>query len=190
LAYVERQLLAQGLDLSAPTLFLSECVLVYMAPEDSARVLQWAATRFTGGIVLLAYEMIKPHDAFGRTMLHNLRERGCSLLGLEAYPDLADQRARFLAQGFTHWGGWDMLCVYREFLDATDRARAERLELFDELEEWHLIQEHYCLTMAASDPQGEGPSWLSRLGLIGREPKGGPPKGPQGAPRGLDPYMN
>jgi hypothetical protein len=171
-------------------LFLSECVLVYMAPEDSSKVLQWAASRFVGGAVLLSYTMIHPFDAFGSTMMRNLRERGCSLLGLEAYPDLAAQEARFRALGFTHWGGWDMLCVYREFLDAVDRVRAERLELFDELEEWHLIQTHYCLTMAATDPSGEEASWLSRLGLIGREPRGGPPVGPQAIPRGLDPYMD
>lgn len=31
--------------------------------------------------------------------------------------------------------------------------RIEKLELFDEFEEWHLIQSHYCFTLAAIDPK-------------------------------------
>jgi hypothetical protein len=33
-------------------------------------------------------------------------------------------------------------------------CRIERLELFDELEEWHLIQEHYCFLVAVKEPAG------------------------------------
>jgi hypothetical protein len=33
--------------------------------------------------------------------------------------------------------------------DATDVRRVERLEIFDEMEEWHLIQAHYCIAWGA-----------------------------------------
>ena len=43
-------------------------------------------------------------------------------------------------------GGWnqassvDMDEIYRLHLDKADKARVERLEIFDEFEEWHMIQ--------------------------------------------------
>ncbi|RVW32332.1 hypothetical protein CK203_078925 [Vitis vinifera] len=32
--------------------------------------------------------------------------------------------------------------------------RIERLELFDEFEEWHMMQEHYCVAYAINDAMG------------------------------------
>ena len=38
--------------------------------------------------------------------------------------------------------------MYQRCIDRVDRQRIEKLELFDEFEEWHLIQGHYCLVLA------------------------------------------
>ena len=41
------------------------------------------------------------------------------------------------------WGAarsLDMDTIYKRHLDAAEKARAERLEVFDEFEEWHMIQ--------------------------------------------------
>ena len=41
------------------------------------------------------------------------------------------------------WGAarsLDMDTIYQRHLDAAEKARAERLEVFDEFEEWHMIQ--------------------------------------------------
>lgn len=33
-------------------------------------------------------------------------------------------------------------------------CRAERKEIFDEIEEWNLIQEHYCIALGINDSGG------------------------------------
>ena len=37
--------------------------------------------------------------------------------------------------------------VYLKKLDPAERSRIEQLEIFDEFEEWDLLQSHYCLCL-------------------------------------------
>lgn len=136
-----------GLDPAVPTLFLSECVLVYMGPTHSAAALRWAAETFADGGFFL-YEQIRPNDAFGQTMVANLNRRGCGLLGLCAYPELADQQARFTGLGWDRACARDLNQIYRTCLDKDELKRIERIEIFDEFEEWHLMNAHYCVVLA------------------------------------------
>ena len=39
--------------------------------------------------------------------------------------------------------------MYKNCIDQKDRARIERLEIFDEFEEWNLMQTHYCIAIGA-----------------------------------------
>jgi len=144
---VERCLRAAGVDAALPTLILSECVLVYIEAERGDALLRWLAATFADSAVL-TYEQIRPDDAFGRMMLENLARRGCRLETLLKYPTLEAQRRRYLDAGWTHVRAHTMLDVYRHAIDAADRQRAERLEIFDEVEEWRLIQQHYTLVVA------------------------------------------
>lgn len=111
------------LDSSLPTLLLFECVLVYMSPSSSSRLLEWfvqifkrAQTRALGCIV---YEMFGLDDAFGRVMLtnlrvnisssmflslwayHHLQKRQIYLPGAEPYPTSGSLSNRFLQTGFS-----------------------------------------------------------------------------------------
>jgi O-methyltransferase involved in polyketide biosynthesis len=81
---------AAGIDPNTATLFLSECVLVYLEPEESCALIAWAARAFPRS-VFATYEQIRPHDSFGQVMARNLAERGYSLRGLAAFPDPAAQ---------------------------------------------------------------------------------------------------
>ena len=37
--------------------------------------------------------------------------------------------------------------IYAKKLDQTEKKRIEKLEIFDEFEEWELLQKHYCLCL-------------------------------------------
>lgn len=103
------------------------------------------------------YEMIEPFDSFGQTMLNNLMERGCDLLGIEDCPTLAAQSKRMEECLSTYEKGEadaalklgaetiTMNTVYDQRLDKIEKARIEKLEIFDEFEEWVLLQSHYCI---------------------------------------------
>jgi tRNA wybutosine-synthesizing protein 4 len=153
---VESALLAAGCDFSLPTLLLSECVLIYLEPEESCGIIAWAARAFTRS-TFVTYEQIRPHDAFGQMMMRNLEERGYCLRGLNAFPDLNAKIACYTELGYQACTSIDMNDVYYRLLPRAEVARIERLEIFDELEEWHLMSAHYSITVACNELNGMPP---------------------------------
>lgn len=80
-------------DFSVPTIFLAECVLVYIEPQNSANLLTWISSNFTSA-TFVNYEQVNMNDRFGEVMLQNLRARGCSLAGVDACLSTDTQIAR------------------------------------------------------------------------------------------------
>lgn len=138
-----------GVDFEAATLVLTECVLCYMENADSAKILNFLTKSFEQNVAIVNFEMIKPNDAFGTTMLDNLESRGCQLLGLKDCPDEEAQVTRMLDAGFKKAHCENMLRIHNGKLDETEKARIEKIELFDEFEEWDLIQSHYCICVGS-----------------------------------------
>ena len=135
------------LDPSLPTLFVAECVMVYLEAEHGSKILSWISSHFDlAGFV--CYEQILPFDRFGQMMLANLKQRGCPLLSIEAFPTLDSQVVRYKTNGFSHSHALDMITIYNRYLDEDTRKRIQQLEIFDEIEEWIMIQQHYCIVTA------------------------------------------
>lgn len=145
---IEGALARAGFDPCLPTLFIAECVLVYLPPEASQRLVQWCADTCHDAVGFVLYEQIKPDDAFGKQMLINLERRDIFIPGIHSTPSLEAQKARFTSAGWT--GRVEALDMFRihSGLDLEDVQRVNRLEIFDEFEEWQLIQEHYCIAYA------------------------------------------
>ncbi|KAH8994418.1 leucine carboxyl methyltransferase [Lactarius akahatsu] len=156
-------LLASGdeplLSPSLPTLLLFECVLAYMAPSASNALVQWFVDYFgspgsSGLLGAVVYEMFKLGDAFGRVMLNNLKSRGVSLPGAEAYPDIASLSRRFLDLGFTAAQALTLREIRSRYVGPQELRRLSRLEMLDEVEELELVLDHYCHFVGRSDVWG------------------------------------
>jgi len=142
-----------GFSNKTPTLFICECVLVYMQAAQSDKIVRWAATASTEPSCMVVYEQVNPDDAFGRTMVRNLEARGCPLLGVQTYPTLQAQKERFLNGGWAHCAIADMNDVYDLYLDRRDIQKIQSLEMFDEIEEWRLFQGHYFIAVSITTPE-------------------------------------
>eukprot|EP01127_Copromyxa_protea_P022393 TRINITY_DN8005_c0_g1_i1.p1 TRINITY_DN8005_c0_g1~~TRINITY_DN8005_c0_g1_i1.p1 ORF type:complete len:1059 (+),score=205.67 TRINITY_DN8005_c0_g1_i1:15-3191(+) len=156
------KLVSVGLDLTLPTLIFAECVMTYMNPEDSSKVIAWAASEFSR-VLYLTYEQIVPDDAFGHVMRNALLVRRSPLLGIRCYPTLNDQRNRYLSLGFTSCHMATLLEQYHA-LPEEEKIRVEELEEFDEFEEWYIKCQHYFVSVAVKDTDPS--KLLERIGEL------------------------
>lgn len=72
-AAVLPKLLEEGFSPDIPTLFLSECVMIYIEPDKSDSIVQWAAQAMKAPAMFLTFEQILPDDRFGQVMIDNLK---------------------------------------------------------------------------------------------------------------------
>ncbi|KAI7901788.1 leucine carboxyl methyltransferase [Cokeromyces recurvatus] len=117
-----KRLIDAGLDFQAPTLFLSECVFIYLPPEDSTHILKWI-TDYMKNTMFTLYEQIRPEDAFGKIMIRNLRNRNIELKGIYAFPDLTHQERRFKDLGWQNAKAVDMNTIHDTYLSRAEMSR-------------------------------------------------------------------
>jgi tRNA wybutosine-synthesizing protein 4 len=140
-------LLDAGLDVTAPTLILTECVMVYLEKNDTENLcLEFSS--LLSDAAWVTYDMISPHDVFGKTMLRNLTAGRFNVPGFVDFPTLESQTGRFLRTGWSEARCINMLSVYDNYISIEERRRVARLEIFDEIEEWQMLMSHYSLTIA------------------------------------------
>ncbi len=127
-----------------PTLLVSECCLCYLAAADARAVVRWFTDSLPDvGVVL--YEPTRADDAFGRTMVSNLAARGIVMPTLAAYARPADQEARLRDAGLLHARTLTVDHIWDRWVSPDERARVNRLEGLDEVEEWSLLASHYVV---------------------------------------------
>ncbi|GBG79665.1 hypothetical protein CBR_g29813 [Chara braunii] len=126
-----------GFDPSLPTLVLAECVLIYLDPQASRSLIKWGAQKLSTAVFIIYEQM-----------------RGCPLLGIDDTPTLRAKEERFTEACWQRAVALNMDNIYSCHLDRDDIRRIERLEIFDEFEEWHIMQEHYCIAYGIKDQLG------------------------------------
>jgi [phosphatase 2A protein]-leucine-carboxy methyltransferase len=158
-----------GIDVNLPTVLLSECCLIYLSPEQAMGVVDF----FTKGLCpsgstptipdpgtgsrsntgtsapplgLIIYEPIRPDDPFGKTMVSNLAARGIQLQTLHKYSSLALQKTRMKNHGFEDGQKVaDVDFIWKHWVSDAAKQRVAALEMLDEIEEWTLLAQHYCV---------------------------------------------
>ncbi|ELK12084.1 Leucine carboxyl methyltransferase 1 [Pteropus alecto] len=158
---LEEKLKKCNMNTQLPTLLVTECVLVYMTPEQSANLIKWAASSFVTAM-FVNYEQVNMEDRFGQIMVENLRRRQCDLAGVEICKSLESQKQRLLSNGWETVSAVNMMELYSR-LPRTEVSRIESLEFLDELELLEQLMQHYCLCWATKGGSqlGTGRSFLS-----------------------------
>ena len=134
-----------GFSYDMPTIFIAECVFVYIDSGKTNSFLQWVSTKFHSSIAIINHEQLNIFDRFGQVMLDNLAQRGCSLPGLEACRNKTSHVNRLLENGWQNGYCWTMNEVYN-YLPKDDVERIEKLEFLDERELVSQLFEHYCVS--------------------------------------------
>lgn len=83
-----------------PTLFLSECVLVYVSGAHVRDLATFCTQNFKQAL-LIDYCQVNVFDKFGQVMVENLHFRGCDIKDLEACRDLTTQSLRYVKTFFS-----------------------------------------------------------------------------------------
>ena len=136
------------IDYKCPTIFISECVLVYIETSKSDNFIKWCNHQFSSPIVFIDYEQVNLNDRFGQIMLQNLIVRGCGLEGASACDSKDTLINRFTSNGWNGAKCWTMNEVYSELLDQNDVDRVEKLEMLDEKEIMKQLFQHYSITVS------------------------------------------
>ncbi|KAK9758616.1 Leucine carboxyl methyltransferase [Popillia japonica] len=148
---LENKLYQAEVNFSYPTLFIAECVLVYIENDCVNRLLSWIATKFPK-CLFIVYEMCNMNDTFANVMLENMRVRGCNLAGISSCKNLESQQARFQCNNWLGSKAWDMVSVYYS-LPNSERQRIEKLEFLDEQELLIQLFQHYCVCLGWTTPE-------------------------------------
>ncbi|KAL0222517.1 hypothetical protein RCL1_002371 [Eukaryota sp. TZLM3-RCL] len=143
-----------------PTLVVFECVLVYLNPIDSSKLLSFLQSCFPT-LVSFVYDPIRPFSPFGKNMVRHAKEMEVDFVAINEYPDLYKQRKRYLDLGFNWSAALDLWEVEKLLVSKEEAKRLHQIELLVEIEEYMAISSQYCLVISG---QGVGVmDWISNL---------------------------
>ncbi|ORY09672.1 hypothetical protein BCR34DRAFT_367310 [Clohesyomyces aquaticus] len=147
-------------------LFVAEVSITYMPTSDSDALIRWASTLTEARFCLLEQYLPQgPDHPFAMTMLKHFNKLHTPIHAVNQYPSLAQQESRFIELGWSNlqasrnlWGLWGD----EDFTPAEIRRSLDKVEPFDEWEEFALFAGHYFL-LVASNGTSNLPKPVNRL---------------------------
>ena len=103
---------------------------------------------------VVIYDPIAQYDAFGQVMERHLVSAGMAATSLLQTRTLQQQLDKLTNCGFDIAVGSDMWSAYETVLTDEQRVKANKCEVLDELEEWKMLMQHYCLVVGSSLESG------------------------------------
>ncbi|OQV15711.1 Leucine carboxyl methyltransferase 1 [Hypsibius exemplaris] len=144
---IERKLMDNcKLDPKQPTLFIAECVLIYMSTGSTKQLLSWIAKTFHTA-AFINYEQVHMDDHFGQIMFDALKAQGCLLADADSCKSLEMHEQRFLKTGWDGAQAADMNQMCGS-LPQADVDRVDRIAMIDEPEVLRQLFAHYSITWA------------------------------------------
>lgn len=136
------------------TIIVAECLLCYVGQEEVEQ-LQKTLAQYFNNVAFVYYDLLNPFDEFGKVMIQNLRNyRNIVLPSYELCPYTDSHIERLKSNGFNSSGQCiDMLTYYNTVIPREEQIFANSLELLDELEEWNMLQKHYCIGVSIKHDQ-------------------------------------
>lgn len=137
---------------TTPTLFVLECVQMYLPSNCSQSILNSISQQCSKVCVLL-YDPILGYSPFGKVMEDHLNRAGVtSSQSTMAKTRTVMQHLEFLLTcGYRQAVGCDMWSAYQTVVTSEQRHQANQCECLDEMEEWIMIMRHYCLVVACNN---------------------------------------
>ncbi|CDO66862.1 leucine carboxyl methyltransferase, putative [Plasmodium reichenowi] len=144
----EKILLSYNFDFNKPTIFICECVLIYLETESSDNLIKKLSELMKNTSCIIVYEQVNPNTAFGKVMIDNFSHRGINLKSIYKYYNLQTQLERYKSLGWVNVYINDMNEIYDYHINMEEKKKIELIEMFDEFEEWRLLQNHYFILVA------------------------------------------
>lgn len=146
-------LINNGFDPCLPTAIVTECVFVYM-DQDSIRDLVSSFHNLLSSNNLcnawFSYDMLHLQDSFGQMMIKNLQRAAIQVPGISLFPSLMKQEDLFSILGWEKVSCMSMLDYYNR-LTLEEKDSMNKIERFDEMEEWNLVLSHYSFSLLSTD---------------------------------------
>ncbi|KAG0671611.1 carboxy methyl transferase for protein phosphatase 2A [Maudiozyma exigua] len=147
--------LVQNLDLTIPTIFITECVLCYMTQIDSQNLITKIMNNFQKG-VWVSYDPIggsNPNDKFGIIMKRNLLEsRNLDMPTLLIYNSKSNYPDRWNLDNNNNSASIDIRDMWdfvSQSITDKEQKRLRSLQFLDEIEELKIMQSHYVILNTA-----------------------------------------
>ncbi|KAI0485378.1 leucine carboxyl methyltransferase [Xylaria cf. heliscus] len=132
-------------------MFVAEVSITYMETEGADGVIKWASSLNQAEFCLLEQILPDgPDHPFAKTMLSHFEKLKTPLKSVFEYPHLEAQSRRFSHLGWSQvktsslWQIW----TDDEWISGSKRRELDRVEPFDEWEEFALFASHYCVVIA------------------------------------------